>query len=459
MLSTNQNTPTKLSAGLLSENQNRAIDRLFNHDHTLLIAGMGAGKTIISLTAIKELIGDGYLDRVLVFAPLKVCKTVWAQEAQKWAHTSNLDVVFCHGTPEKREKTVKDFRSRSGIMLLNFENMAWFFSTYKKDHGFDGLLIDELSKLKGGGKGFKKMRNHIDSFKWVVGMTGTPVAEDFEGLFYQVYAIDKGERFGGRKDQFLKTYFFPTDYNEYNWALQPDGAERITAAIADLVYTVPDYRHTLPPLEITQVFVDIPLAPMTLYKQFEKTYTFNIDGHIEQSADNAAVLSGKLQQIASGAIYLDDEFGFRVGTAEIHDEKIGACKQLVNYLNGKPVILTYWYKHELERLERAFPDAINLNDDGAIDQWNAGKVPVLLVQPLSCSHGLQLQFGGCNMIMLGPIWSNDISEQMIARIWRTGQTEPVYVQEIIARGTIDELIIDRIDGKKNFAHLFASLTN
>ena len=457
MLSTVKKTQTLLSPDLLTENQQAAIDRLYDHDQTMLIAGMGAGKTVISLTAIAQLIADGVLNRVLVFAPLKVCQEVWRQEAAKWEHTQRVNVERCTGTPAQRAATVRQVYRQGGIMLLNFENMAWFFETYKKDHGFDGLLIDELSKLKGGGKGFKKMRTRLDSFKWVVGMTGTPAAEDFEGLFYQVYAMDKGERFGGRKDLFMRAYFSPTDYNEYNWELLPDGAERITAKLADLVYTVPDYRHELPELTMEKLMVTLPPGALLRYETFEKTQVLKTHMHPDQTADNMAVMSGKLQQLAGGALYMEDEFGERVDTFYSHDTKVTACKALIEGLAGAPVILTYWYKHELERLEKAFPNAVNLNEPGANDQWNAGKIEILLVQPLSCSHGLQLQFGGCRLIFFSPIWSNDIVEQMIARVWRKGQTEPVTVWEILAADTIDELIVDRVNGKKAFDKLFHEL--
>lgn len=454
MSSTAKNRPTLLSPDLLDADQDAAIDRLFNFDETMLVAGMGAGKTVISLTAISELMADGVLGRVLIFAPLRVAEDVWRQEAAKWEHTQHLDIQLCTGTAKQR---VKILAEATGIVLLNFDLMSWFFSVYKKDHGFDGLLIDELSKLKGGGKGFKKMRNHLGSFKWLVGMTGTPVAEDFEGLFYQVFTLDKGKRFGGRKDKYLSEFFFAEDYDEYNWQLKPDGAERIIKLISDLVYTVPDYRHTLPKLHKFEAVVEIPDETKALYKQFEKTGVLEIAGEPTQSADNAAVLSGRLQQLASGALYIDDEFGERMGTCQLHDAKIAVCERLVRELKGEPVVICYWFKHELERLEKLFPHAVNLNEPGANDRWNSGDIKILLVQPMSCSHGLQLQFGGRNILFFAPIWSNDIVEQMIARLWRKGQQQEVNVWEIIAVGTVDEMIVDRVSGKKDFDRLFHKL--
>tara|TARA_R110000851_G_scaffold129651_1_gene262722 strand:- start:8628 stop:9887 length:1260 start_codon:yes stop_codon:yes gene_type:complete len=411
----------------------------------MLIANMGAGKTIISLTAIQELIDDGVLNKVLVIAPLKVCREVWRQEAQKWEHTT-LNVTFCEGDKAQRTNTVLTFDK--GIMLLNFENMQWFFTSFKNK--FDGLLIDELSKLKAGGKGFKKMRPHIPSFKWVLGMTGTPVAEDFAGLFYQVMAIDNGDRFGRNKSKFLIKYFTP-DYNDYDWTLREDGAENIVAALQDLVYTVPDYRHTLPPLTEKICYADMPAEALEIYNQFTKTAVLDIDP--PQTADNAAVLSGKLQQLSSGELYCEDEFGERIENYELHTAKLEACKQLVESLD-QPVIITYWYKHELARLQILYPDAPTLSDPDAIDQWNRGELPVLLVQPMSCSHGLQMQFGGPNLIFFAPVWSRDIREQMIARLWRKGQTQPVHVWEMVTRNTLDELMVDRVNGKAIFDKMF-----
>ena len=230
--------PSKLSASLLTNDQQAAIDRLYNHDETILVAGMGAGKTIIALSAMAELINEGILQKVLILAPLKVAKNVWQQEAQKWEHTKELSIEFCTGTPVEREEQIRSFTR--GVMVINFDIMQWFFDTFKKNHGFDGLLIDELSKLKAGGKGFKRMRPHIDTFNWRVGLTGTPVNEDFEGLFYQVYATDNGKRLGRNKGMFLMQHFNQADWQGYSWELQPDGAERIVQLIADLIYTVPD---------------------------------------------------------------------------------------------------------------------------------------------------------------------------------------------------------------------------
>lgn len=422
----------------------------------MLIAKMGAGKTVIALTAIAELMADTDMKRFVIFAPLKVAKHVWQQEAAKWEHTAGVNVTLCTGTPAQREQAVKQAQGQDGILVVNFDNMAWFFDTFKRNHGFDGLLIDELSKLKAGGKGFKKMRPYIDSFQWRVGMTGTPCSEDFIGLFYQVMALDGGVRFGKNRKHFLLSYFYPTDYLGYKWDLQDGGAERITAKLSALVYTVPDYTHELPKLHHKTVSVILDNDTLEVYADLQRTHVIDTP-YGAQSADNAAVLSGKLEQIASGFLYCDDEFKERVGTTVFHHYKIGVCKNLVAELNTN-VIICYWFEEELRRLKEAFPDAVELNEVGAMEAWQRGEIKTLLLQPMSASHGIQLEQGGHTMIYIKPIWSNDIKSQCDARIWRKGQTKEVTIYEIVAVDTVDELIIDRVNGKKGFDKLFARLT-
>ena len=238
--------------------------------------------------------------------------------------------------------------------------------------------------------------------------------------------------------------------------MRPEGAGLITKLLAGLVYTVPDYRHELPELRIASTLVGLPDSAQQVYDQFDKASVLELDGYPVQTAENAAVLSGKLQQLASGALYIDDEFGERLGVEVFHDAKITACDLLVRGFN-EPVIICYWFKHELARLEQAFPNAVNLNDEGAQEAWNEGRVNVLLMQPMSASHGIQLQHGGRNMIFFTPIWSNDIVEQTIARVWRQGQKRTVNVREIVAVGTVDEAVVERVNGKKRFDDLFHDL--
>lgn len=443
-----------LSMNLLTTAQLDAIDRLYEFDETFVVAKMGGGKTIVTLTAIKELIDDGVLDRIVVFAPVKVVKTVWQQEAQRWEHTQGLNVVQCVGTPEQRKKIVSKMQKEKGVLLVSLPNMGWFFGEYKKDHAFDGLVIDELSKMKDGGKNFKKMRPHLKSFNWRVGLTGTPVAENFIGIFYQTFCLDCGARFGGSKQKFLDQYF-DMDWNGYDYYIKQGAAEKILVKLHGLVYTVPDYRSELPDITRKNLVFDMGEL-IEEYKWLEQHHVLELGGY-DQVADNAAVLSGKLQQLASGAIYIDDDMGQRIGVERVHNIKLAACHKLVSKLvsEGEAVIICYWYKHELDRLREILPDAMELNEKGAQELWNAGQLDVLLMQPQSASHGLQLQHGGRCMVFFSPVWSNDITEQTEARIWRKGQTKDCLIYSLLMAGTIDELIVDRVNGKKKWDKIWS----
>jgi len=437
----------RLSLDLLSSDQQQAVDRLYSHDATLLYAGCGIGKTIISLTAINELLRDGILKRVLIVAPLKVANNVWLQESKKWEGLEHVRMGIATGTPKQRTAMVDN--QNNNVIVINFENLPWLFTRMGKAHGFDGLLIDELTKLKAvGGRQFKSLRPKLPTFMWKVGMTATPVSEDLQSLFGMCLILDNGKRLGTRKDAFLNKYFYPTDYMQYNWESRDDGSALLTV-VADLIYQVPDYRHTLPPITYTNRMVKLPPDARKAYDTLAK------DGLLDDViASNAAVLSGKLLQAASGFLYRDDG-----PPTPLHDEKINACVQLVKQCSG-PVVVCYWFTQDKERLLQAIPNAVLLGKDPAtIGLWNAGKIPVLLVHPKSAGHGIQLEQGGCEMIFLTPMWSNDLTIQTIARIWRQNQTKPCQIHNIIAQDTVDELVIQRLEDKAQFDQLLRKHLN
>ena len=433
----------KLEQSLLDPAQQTAITALYESDGLLVYANMGAGKTIISLVALNELLRDGELNRVLIFAPLKVCNTVWKQESEKWAGLDCITVGIATGEPEKRREVVED--KQYNIIVLNFENIPWFFSLYKKDHGFDGLLVDELTKLKSvGGKQFKKLRPRLKDFKWRSGLTGTPVSENFESLFAMIMIIDNGARLGTRKDRFLQEYFYPIDFDQRQWEIKSDkDAARLISKVAELVYTLPDYRHELPTLRIEHIAVELPDSARDVYVTFAKDSVYQ-----EVLAESAAVLQGKLLQVASGFLYRNEG-----SSIILHNEKIKKCIELLKYTNEKTVIV-YNFTEDLKRLRQALPDAVAVNDYAEVIQdWQAGKIKYLLLHPLSAGHGVQLE-AGCNMIFLTPIWSNDAYLQTIARVWRKGQKHPVTVKIIEAADTVDQIVIARREGKSRFDALF-----
>jgi hypothetical protein len=432
----------------LKPDQDGAIDRLYDHDETIIIAEMGGGKTIITLTAIAELLEDRVLKNVLIIAPLKVCQTVWRQEAQKWAHTENIHIAVACGSEKLRRLNVE---ARAEITVINFENVAWLMKNYGKLGYWDGLVVDELTKLKSsGGKTFKALRPRLKDFSWRVGLTGTPVSEDFEGLYAMAMVIDGGKALGTRVDVFKNTYFFPTDFQQYNWALHDGASDKILMRVENLIYDLESYTDELPPITYETVELTMPADLMARYDDFKNTsiLAFDDDDVDDLAADSAAVLSGKLQQLASGFIY--DEFGDSV---LISDYRLRALDSLLCKRVKWPVVVCYWFKSDLIAMRERYPLCVVLGDDVEENskRWNDGKIDMLLLHPRSAGHGLQLQFGGCNMIWYSPTWSRDLWLQTNARLWRRGQTKPVTITSIIALNTVDALVQARIEEKADYA--------
>jgi hypothetical protein len=377
----------------------------------------------------------------LVVAPLKVCNKVWRTEHQNWEHLQHLDVAIATGTEATRKAAIE---SGAQITVINFENLKWLFKHYGKTHGFDGLIVDELSKLKtSGGTNFKALRPQRKKFNWVVGMTGTPVSEDWLGLYGQMLIVDGGVRLGTRQDRYKEKYFYPTDYNQYNWALRDGSSEAIADVISDVVHVMPDYRDALPDISYITIDVVLPEQARDVYDELRDTF---VTGDIE--ASNAAVLSGKLQQAAAGFLYRED-----ADAVVLHTAKLDA---LAGWVGNTPVMVVYWFKWELAQLLARYPEAMTLDEEGAVEEWNAGRLNVLLVHPRSGGHGLNLAQGGSLVVWLSPTWSRDLYEQTNARLWRRGQTSGVRVVELLAVDTVDGVVAARVDSKAAYHKLLLS---
>ena len=448
-----------LEPELLTNEQNKTINRLFEHDHTLLVADMGAGKTICTLTAIAELLEAGEVSRVLIIAPLKVCQTVWAEEAANWTHTKHLTVAKCIGTDVERRAALAE---KAQITVINFENIPWLFRVAACKHVFDGLVVDELSKLKAvGGAQFKALRPRLGDFKWRVGLTGTPVSEDWRGLFGQMLIIDRGEALGSRKDVFMRRYFYPTDFMEYNWELHDWAAETIAGLIAGEVYVMPDYRDALPELTTTTIRLIMPPEVRSIYDELAGEFIAGVDGVGEVVAETAAAVSGKLRQLSSGFLYITPPDTDVKTAAMVSEYRIDAVTDEVWRLVrlGRPVMLTYWFKADYHRLVerlhglRVADIAVEGAEKAALG-WNSNCVDVLLLHPQSGGHGLNLARGGADIVWLGPVWSRDLFLQVVARLWRTGQTKPVTSTTFIVDDSVDEMMIERVAGKASFEALF-----
>lgn len=416
---------------------------------------MGFGKTICTLTAAVELIKAGELRRVLVLAPLRVCDLTWAKEPEKWSHI-DLDVRM--GTGSAHAATAA-LNSGAPIVVINYDVAKDALNACDRlvRDEFDGLVLDEITKLKTpGGAWHKAVNKYAKTFKWRVGLTGTLAEEGLEHLYGMYRLIDLGKAFGRRKDAFLRQYFYPTDYQNRNWAPFEGTSEKLARLVEGYTLDVTADDQGRPPLVVETVPVPIPDTARLVYAEMAEEMVVELDGE-EITAKNAAVKSGKLQQIANGFLYDGDDVVY------LHDAKTPVVKELAGRHPGGALI-AYQYEEDLHRLQKLFPGAPVIGKgatreaaQAAVDAWNAGDVDVLLMHPMSGGHGLNMQYGGSTLIFYGPLWSRDQHDQIIARLWRRGQkAKEVRVYLVAAERTVEDcVIIPRQGDKKAGADLFA----
>ena len=442
-MSATQLNNSTLSFSDITPTQQAAIDALYEGDR-LLIAGVGFGKAMIGQTAAQELLDDGLVTRVLVIAPLKVAKLTWATEWRKWSHLEEPGVATGH-PGDRLEVLASDKR----IVVINIENVPWLVKEGLHS-GFDGLLIDEISKFKAvGGATFKKLRPIIKQFAWRAGLSATPVAETGIDIYSQALLVDGGTALGRSKDRFLRKYFYPTDYMEYDWQPLPGGLERLSADLAGLIYVADDmgYKADLPELVDDIRWVRLPEQARLNYAKMLKDGLL-LDGAISVEAANAAVVTGKLQQIAAGAIYDDDG-----NTFWQHREKFLALEALLMAADG-PVLVAYQYEFEKAEL-RALGVELFTGSAAMQDRWNAGEIPAMGLHPKSAAHGLNLQYGGHELICLSPLWSADQWQQLVGRLQRRGQPAAVVKRTtIVARDTVDHIVLEKLKGKADYEKAF-----
>lgn len=427
----------------LDQDQIDAIDHCFEHDATFLVAGMGAGKTIIALTCAEELLAAEIVDRVLVIAPLRVCNKVWRAEHLNWEHTRGLNVQVMTGDDRILDPAAQ-------IVVVNFDILPWFDSLHLFKH-FDALIIDEAGKLAAGGAQFKCMRRHVKDFKWRLVMNGTPVSEGWHKAFYQIFLTDAGATFGKNKQDWLDKYFYPTDFKRYRWAVKPGQEPRLASMIKHLVYVVPDYRDSLPPFTVELVPAPLPPVGWEHYKSMAGTMkTAGV------TAKTAGVKSNKLSQIVAGFIYGEPEKkgGFKK-TIKLHDGKEKVFDQIFGNFARPPILIVYQYTAELAQLRARHPDlAILADDENYLDDWCAGRLNALAFHARSAGHGLNLAAGGHELLWLSPPWSKELFDQTNARLWRRGQLNPVRARVLFSDDTIDAVIWERQGEKSAFTPAF-----
>lgn len=429
--------------------QKYAVGYIESHPVAAVLLDMGLGKTSITLTALASLLFDSFeVRRILVIAPLRVARNTWGAEIEKWDHLSGLRYAVAVGTENER---LAALRKQADIYLINRENVQWLISESGIPFDFDMVVIDELSSFKNHQtKRFKALMKVRPKVKRIVGLTGTPSSNGLMDLWAEFRLLDMGERLGRFIGQYRTSYFRPDKQNGqvvFSYKPLPGAEKQIYGKISDITISMKSTDHLqMPELINSRYTVYLSEKEDSHYADLKKDLILQLpDGDI--TAANAASLSGKLSQMANGAIYTD------AGEAvAIHERKLDALEDIIEAANGKPVLVAYWFRHDLERITERLqilkiPYA-RLDTDGSIRKWNAGEIPVALIHPASAGHGLNLQSGGNTLVWFGLTWSLELYQQTVARLWRQGQaSETVVVQHIITKGTIDERIMKALSEK------------
>ena len=431
----------------LHDYQEYAVKFIEEHKIAALLLDMGLGKTITTLTAINNLMYDLFeVRKVLIIAPLRVARDTWSAEIEKWEHLKHLRYSVAVGTPDERKAALN---ADADIYIINRENVDWLVSNTAFD--YDMVVIDELSSFKNHqSKRFKALMKVRPKVKRIVGLTGTPASNGLMDLFAEFRLLDMGERLGRFIGQFRNEYFKPDKQNGYivySYKPLPDAEERIYEKISDITVSMKAIDHLkMPELISNEYIVKMSDAEKEKYKELKDELILEVQD-TEITAANAAALSNKLCQMSNGAIY--DDAGEII---PIHNRKLDALEDLIEAANGKPVLVAYWYQHDLERIRKRLDEKKieydKIDSGESIKRWNAGQLPVGLIHPASAGHGLNLQSGGNCIIWFGITWSLELYQQTNGRLWRQGQnSQTVVINHIITSGTIDERILRVLKGK------------
>jgi SNF2 family DNA or RNA helicase len=403
---------------------------------------MGLGKTSICLSALWLLLFDYFqVARVLVIAPKRVADDTWSREYEKWDHLKGLKISKILGTKAEREAAL---RMEADIYIINRENLEWLVDNCRWK--FDTVVIDELSSFKSNkAQRFKALKRIRPKVARIIGLTGTPAPNGLLDLWPQMNLIDMGQRLGRFVGGYREQFFLPDKRNRdivYSYKPKQGAEEKIYKLISDICISMKAIDYLDMPEYITgNVEVVMDEKEQKLYEQLESEMVLSIANE-ELDAVNAAALSNKLLQMANGAVYGEEKKVFH-----IHDRKLDALEDLIESANGKPVLIAYWFKHDRDRIMNHFSVSV-IDTSKDISDWNEGKIPVALIHPTSCGHGINLQDGGSTIIWFGLTWSLELYQQMNARLWRQGQKNTVVVEHIITIGTVDEDVIHALERKE-----------
>lgn len=422
--------------------QQYAIDFLLQHEQVGLFLDMGLGKTVITLTALNILKKEGKIGKTFVVAPKIVAENVWKQEPKKWDHLQDLSFSYILGSPKQREKALK---TEADIYVITRDNVAWLVDLLKGNWIFDTLVLDELSSFKNHqSKRFKKLREIRPYVKRVIGLTGTPIPNGYMDLWSEMYLLDMGKRLGKYITEYRKNYFYALNrWSFIEYKLMPGADKIIDQKISDICLSMKakDYLNLKEP-QVIDVTVELSPKEMKAYKEMEREAVLSIDEEVI-TATSAGIVVNKLLQLANGAIYTKEQKDYKI----IHNRKLEALEELVEQSAGENVIVYYTYQHDKERILQKFLEARILKTEKDVEDWNAGKIKMLVAHPASAGHGLNLQVGGSIAIWFGLNWSLELYQQANARLHRQGQKNTVRIYRIIAENTVDNRVLEVLNGK------------
>ncbi|MEM9944710.1 MAG: SNF2-related protein [Cyanobacteria bacterium P01_D01_bin.36] len=434
---------------------------LVNKRNTALFIKPGGGKTVTTLYALKDLAPQ----RTLIIAPLRVCTTVWAQEAANWEELQSMTFAVIRGTPAKREELLG---SKVDCHLINYELLPWLAKTLTIHRYYDAIVFDELSMLKSPtSKRFRAIRGQVHKVPIKIGLTGTPTGNSLLGLWSQVYSVTGAKcPLTTRYTQFKANYFYQGGFEGKEWLPYADTAQKrfpgrnshkeIMKALEGHVFSFEPSKEYCP-IEYVPVSVFVDTKTQKLYQRLRDEFCLELESGADISAVSAAVLKNKLRQFESGAIYADVEPEQEKTVEFIHAAKLDALNSLIEELDGDPLLIVYEFKHELWRIQKQYPNVCADITPSNIERWNRGEIPLMAIHPLSAGHGLNLQHGGCNMVFMTAPWSLELWQQTVGRIYRSGQKRSVSIYTF--KGfEVEGLVYEALKQHKNiesktFSHL------
>ena len=397
----------------------------------------GYGKTVITLSALAKM----NKWPILVAAPSRVVKEVWHTEAAEWSHLSNLVVTPLVGSPSNRKALLQEMNH---IEVISYDNLMWLSDQVNLEQRYKGIVFDELSKMKTPGtKRFKRYRARCMLIPLRVGLTGTPVGNHLLDLWGEMFMVAGKEALGPTFTEYKTQYFRPADFRMRRWNVMPGAEEVIHERVRPHAYVLPAQPEVkIPPVVVNEIKITVPHDVQEEQAELVRELFVMLENGVEIEALEASTLAGKLRQYASGAVYVNDTGSW----VERHTEKLDAVQDLVDELQGEPLLLFYWYKHELQRLKAKF-DVVTLDDKNAIQRWNQREVPLLVAHPQSAGHGINLQAGGHNVAWFTLPWSYELWKQSHGRLARTGQHSPRINSHVLLCGSADRSVLTALKSK------------